>query len=122
VIVERDPRDALLNWLAFGWAPGFPCADPDAAADWLRRARAHLAFGADLDEPRRLVVAADPLLDDRLDAGDALAHFLGIEPLSRGPHLAAMMSSLGGLPVRFPAGHFETYREALAPAFVTLMT
>jgi tetratricopeptide (TPR) repeat protein len=121
VIVERDPRDALLNWLAFGWAPGFSCSDPAAAVEWLRRARAHLDFGSDLDDPRRLVVAADPLLEDARGADDELARFLGIGPLSRGPQLAAMMSSLGGLPVRFPAGHWQSYRDALAPEFSRLM-
>lgn len=121
LIVERDPRDALINWLAFGWVPGFPCSDPDSAADWLARARAHLHVGHELDEPRRLVVAADPLLDDRPDAGDEIARFLGIDPLSRGAHVAAMMAGVGGLPVRFPAGHWEAYRDALAPAFAKLM-
>ncbi|MEO7433780.1 MAG: tetratricopeptide repeat protein [Dokdonella sp.] len=121
LIVERDPRDALINWLAFGWAPGFPCADPDSAADWLQRARMHLQVGHDLDQPHRLVVGADPLLDGQPDAGDEVARFLGIEPLSHGVQLAAMMTGLGGLPVRFPAGHWKNYRDALAPAFAKLM-
>src|SRR5690606_36281709 len=33
VIVGRDPRDALLNWLAFGWTVEYSCTDVDAAAD-----------------------------------------------------------------------------------------
>ncbi len=120
VIVERDPRDALLNWLAFGWAPGFPCAEPEAAADWLVRARQHLHFASELDEPRRLVVAADPLLDDAEQAGAELAHFLGLDALRPGAQLAAMAQGLGGLPVRFPAGHWQVYREALADVFRSL--
>ena len=120
LIVERDPRDALLNWLAFGWAPGFPCGEPEAAADWLARARRHLAFGSELDDPRRLVVAADPLLDAAADTGAEVAQFLGIDALRPGAQLAAMAHGLGGMPVRFPAGHWQLYRDALAPAFARL--
>ncbi|MEO7324119.1 MAG: tetratricopeptide repeat protein [Dokdonella sp.] len=121
IVVERDPRDALLNWLAFGWAPGFPCGEPAAAAEWLARARRHLAFGGELDEPRRFVAAADPLLDDAERNGGELARFLGIEALQPGAQFAALMQSLGGLPVRFPAGHWQGYRDTLAGEFAQLM-
>jgi tetratricopeptide (TPR) repeat protein len=117
VIVERDLRDALLNWLAFGWAAGFPCAEPDVAADWLVRARARMHFASELDEPRRLVVAAGPLLDGAEPAGAELARFLGLDALRRGARLAAMARGLGGLPVCFAEGHWQVYREALADAF-----
>ena len=121
VVVERDPRDTLLNWLAFGWARGFPCSDVDGAADWLVRARRHLRHGADFAAPRRLVVTADALLDDPAGAGDALARFLGLDALEPGPQFAAMTRSLGGLPVRFPAGHWQRYRDALAGPFAQLV-
>jgi tetratricopeptide (TPR) repeat protein len=120
LIVERDPRDALLNWLGFGWAQGFACGDPAEAADWLRRARRHLAWGGELDEPRRLVVAADPLLDDTENNGAELAHFVGIDAVRPGAHFAAIAQGLGGLPVRFAARHWQVYREALVDAFARL--
>jgi len=120
VVVERDPRDALLNWLAFGWAPGFPLADLPAFSDWLQRARDHIHYADALDEPRRLVVAADALLDDPLTHGGELARFLGLDALQPGAHLAAMAQGLGGLPVRFPGGHWQRYREALAEPFASL--
>ncbi|HEY6940647.1 tetratricopeptide repeat protein [Dokdonella sp.] len=120
VLVERDPRDALLNWLAFGWARGFPCSDVDGAAEWLVRARRHLHHGDTLAAPRRLVVAADALLEDPAGAGDALARFLGLGALEPGAQFASMTRSLGGLPVRFPAGHWQRYRDALAAPFARL--
>jgi hypothetical protein len=120
VIVERDPRDALLNWLAFGWATGFPCPEPTAAGEWLLRARRHLAFANELDEPRRLMVAADPLLDDAERNGGELARFVGVDSLRPGTQFAAMMQSLGGLPVRFAAGHWQGYRDVLAGVFAKL--
>ncbi|HEU4663518.1 MAG TPA: tetratricopeptide repeat protein [Dokdonella sp.] len=121
VIVERDPRDALLNWLAFGWARGFPCSDVDGAAEWLARARRHLRHGETHAEPRRLIVAADALLEDPSGAGDALARFLGVDVLEPGAHFGTMMRSLGGLPVRFGAGHWQGYRDALAGPFAKLV-
>jgi tetratricopeptide (TPR) repeat protein len=121
VIVERDPRDALMNWLAFGWATGFPCSEPGAAVEWLLRARRHLAFGGELAEPRRLVVAADALLDDAQGHGGELARFLGVDALRPGAQLAAMAQGLGGLPVRFAAGHWQAYRDVLAEPFARLM-
>ena len=120
VIVERDPRDALVNWLGFGWARGFPCADVPLFSEWLARARDHIHYADALDEPRRIVVAADALLDDPLANGGALARFLGLDALEAGSNFAAMAHGLGGLPVRFARGHWERYREALATSFAAL--
>jgi tetratricopeptide (TPR) repeat protein len=117
VIVERDPRDALVNWLAFGWGQGFRCDDAVQGAAWLARARRHLAWGSELDEPRRLVVAADPILDDPQGAGGELARFLGLQALVPGGQLRLMERNLGGLPARSPAGHWQLYRDVLAEAF-----
>jgi tetratricopeptide (TPR) repeat protein len=120
VIVERDLRDALVNWLAFGWARGFPCADVDTSAAWLERANTHLHHASTLDDPARIVVAADAVLDDPVSQGGPLARFLGLEELRPGPQFAAMAKGLGGLPVRFPAGHWQRYRDALAAPFASL--
>jgi hypothetical protein len=120
VIVERDPRDALVNWLAFGWARGFALADLPAFSDWLSRARDHIDYADALEEPKRLVVDADAVLDDPAANGAALARFLGIDTLEPGANHAAMSRGLGGLPVRFPRGHWQAYREALADPFARL--
>jgi tetratricopeptide (TPR) repeat protein len=117
VVVERDPRDELLNWLAFGWAPGFRCDDPLVAAQWLAQARRHLHWGADAADPRRLVVSADGLLADPAGEGAALARFLGIAALEGAP---VASRGLGGLPQAFAAGHWREYRDALAGAFALL--
>ncbi|WP_395680255.1 tetratricopeptide repeat protein [Dokdonella sp.] len=117
VVVERDPRDELLNWLAFGWAPGFRCDDPQAAAQWLAQARRHLHWGGEGADPRRLVVSADALLADPAGAGAALARFLGIAALEGEP---VTPRGLGGLPQSFTAGHWRDYGDALAGAFEQL--
>jgi hypothetical protein len=120
VIVERDPRDAFVNWLAFGWARGFPLPDLALFSAWMHRARDHIHYADALDEPQRLVVDADALLDDPAANGGALARFLGLDALEPGPHFRAMSHGLGKLPVRFARGHFERYRDALAEPFATL--
>jgi tetratricopeptide (TPR) repeat protein len=118
VIVERDPHDELLNWLAFGWAPGFRCDDPLAAAQWLVKARRQLHWGADSADPRRLVVSADALLaDPSAGAGEELARFLGIASFE-GDVVAPR--GLGGFPLAFEPGRWREYRDALAGAFSLL--
>jgi len=117
LIVDADPRDELLNWLAFGWANGFTCADVEASADWLARARRHIAHGAQLDDPRRLVVRADDLLADG-DAAQGLARFLGIPSIDFDAQ--AKRTEAGRPRGRFAAGHWQAYRDALAGPFARL--
>lgn len=118
IVVERDPRDALLNWLAFGWLPGIGCSDVAAAARWLARAQRHLQHGAGLDDPRRLHVDADAVLADPATGGAGLSAFLGLGGLlRRGPELAQADQWPGGLPSRFPAGHWRHYASVLAEPF-----
>lgn len=121
VVVERDPRDELLNWLAFGWAPGFACTDPLVAADWLALARRDLRAGATASDPRRLVVSADAVLADPSGSdGLALSQFLGIDRIEVDAPPALAARSLGGLPLRFEPGHWRHYAAALAVPFARL--
>ncbi len=120
VIVERDPRDMLVNWLAFGFVAGFPCTDALGAADWLARGLRHLAWGAELDEPQRLTINSDAVLADPAGAGQALANFLGLEELRSGVRTAFADRAIGGLPGRFEPGHWQRYREVLAEPFSRL--
>lgn len=117
VVVERDPHDELLGWLAFGWAPGFRCDDPCAAAQWLAQARRHLRWDGAAAGPQRLVVSADELLADPAGAGETLARFLGIDALEGEP---IVPRGLGGLATSFVAGHSREYRGALAAAYARI--
>lgn len=117
VVVRRDARDALLNWLAFGGPFGMPCPEPDAAAEWLVRARNHLEFARDIGEPARVSVMADALFEDRPGARAELAAFLGLPGLVAGRQFAQAEEGLGGLPNRFPAGHWQAYDEVLGDPF-----
>ena len=120
LVVSRDPRDTLLNWLAFGWGRDFPCNDVMMATMWLHSALAHLDLATAQEQPQHLTVAPDELLDDPAGAGTELAGFLGLGPLQAGPRLAGIEHG-GGLPVRFGPGHWRAYADVLAEPFARLL-
>lgn len=120
VIVQRDPRDALLNWLAFGWSAGMTCANIEDAATWLVYANRHLHAGFVTGDSQRIIVDADAVLDDPATAGCELARFLGLDKLQPGAQLAVMTHGQGGMPVRFAPGHWRDYATPLAAAFARL--
>lgn len=115
IVVERDPRDELINWLAFGWLEGFPLSDPEAGAVWLTKAHRHLA-AVDGSGLRVIHVDADALLADPQNHGDLLAAALHLDSLV--PGLA--QRSLGDLPLGLPAGRWKAYRDVLSTAFSAL--
>lgn len=116
VIVERDPRDLLLNWLAYGWMSGFPLHDPVAAARWLRSAQQHLARCENVEGLQVLRINADAVLLDPAGQGQALAAVLGLAALDPG----APQRGLGGLTIGLPPGRWEAYAEVLEAAFAEL--
>ncbi len=117
--VHCDPRDALLNWLAFGRNPKLSTRDPVAAARWLHSYLAHQELAAELLPV--CSVDADAVAADRDGAqGKALAGFLGLERLEPGKLSGAVNVTGRGMPTSFEAGHAINYREALADAFAAL--
>ncbi|KGM54016.1 hypothetical protein N799_07310 [Lysobacter arseniciresistens ZS79] len=112
LVAVRDPRDMLLDWLAFGSPAPFALASPEAGAHWLAKV---LDQVADLHEgnlvPHRLL-RMDDIANDPAGITQALADNLGI--------------SLRGVPVsrfggsRFAAGHWRAFAEPLKDAFAVL--
>lgn len=116
VIVERDPRDLLLNWLAYGWMPGFALHDPVAAAGWIKRACAQLAHCRTVDGVNVVRVDADAVLNDPIGQGGALAAVLGHAELAPG----MPQRGLGGLAIGLAPGRWEAYTEVLAAPLAEL--
>ena len=112
MIALRDPRDMLLDWLAFGAPAPFALESPEAGAQWLAKV---LGQVADLHEqdlfPHRLV-RLDGIADDPARIAAVLSGALGarLPPVSH--------ERLG--PGRFPAGHWRAFAEPLGAAFELL--
>ena len=119
VQVQGDPRDALLNWLAFGAHARLPMRDPVEVARWLKTALAHQALAAEL-LPACSIDARAVVADPHGKQGRTLAEFLGLEQLAPGPLTGAAEKNRLGMPVSFEPGHAKHYRDALAEAFAAL--
>ncbi len=117
VVVLRDPRDLLLNWMAWGSAAGLAFPGPGPAASWLRL----------LLEQLLEAEAADPASVHRVDAdlfdaeNEALSQRLqSVFGLDEAPDLSVALAlgrSANGQSTDFPAGEWRLYREALKPVF-----
>lgn len=111
VLALRDPRDMLLNWLAFGSPVPLRLSTPDAAATWLAEGLAHVQTlqGADA-----LVTVLR--LDETFDNPQALATQVG---QALGMALPTPPDRLFG-ERRFPAGYWRRYAGVLEAAFARL--
>jgi Tfp pilus assembly protein PilF len=120
VVALADPRDMLLNWLAFGAPQRMPVPDPLRAAQWLALALEQLAFLARRPQPALSVVWMQQLDESPAEVAASLAQFLG---LPQPPPVEAMqpaMVGVGGLATGFPAGHWRRYADALREPFAVL--
>lgn len=112
MVALRDPRDMLLEWLAFGSPAPFALASPVIGARWLAQV---LAQVADLHEqdlfPHRLL-KLDAIADDPAALAQTIAEALdiGIAGLPGG--------ALG--PQHFAPGHWRAFAAPLADAFALL--
>lgn len=108
----RDPRDMLLDWLAFGSPVPLRIENPKRAASWLAHALGHLARLHEQNlQPHSLL-----RLDD-IDADPAaLAKTLGEALQLPLPEPPARALGKG----HFPAGHWRQYAKALAEPFALL--
>lgn len=113
VIVQRDPRDCLLQLFAVG-SGGL--ADPLASADRLACQQAHLAAILALGHPQVRAIGFDALQRDPKPALEALGEWLGLPalPLSLWPEL---LKEGGGYPVYLPPQHWVAYVPELREAF-----
>lgn len=106
----RDPRDMLLEWLAYGAPQRFAIESPEVAARWLADSLAQVADVVEGDLfPHRLLK-----LDDIAYDPPALAAAVG-------EALAIELQPLPALGIRhFAPGHWRSYAQPLADAFAAL--
>ena len=110
MIALRDPRDMLLEWLAFGTAMPFAMPAPQRAAGWMAIVLNQVASLVEEQWYPNRVVRTDLIENDPQAAADALAEAMQVKwpaPASTGP-------------LRFPAGHWREYAQVLAEPFAML--
>ncbi len=112
----RDPRDALLHWLAFGTTPTRPIGKPELAANYLLRQYQHLDRMRASAGLAVSVIRAEDFYADRNALRERLGQALGV------PAASLVLESvqrpvLAGLPERLEAGHWRRYAAPLGKAF-----
>jgi len=110
LLVLRDPRDMLLQWLAHGAPTPFAVNSVNEAAEWLTRSLTQIATLHEQDLYPHALVRVDDIGNDPEAMAAQLGSLFGVQlPPAR---------TLG--PARLPAGHWRHYREVLGSAFAQL--
>ncbi|MDI9247406.1 tetratricopeptide repeat protein [Stenotrophomonas sp. RS-48] len=110
LIVLRDPRDMLLDWVAYGAAAPLAMTSLAEAGEWLARALAQVATLNEEDLYPHVLLRIDHIGND----AQAMAELLG-RLFERPMPVAAQL----GVP-RFPPGHWRHYRDVMSAAFAQL--
>lgn len=113
LVALRDPRDMLLDWLAFGGTLPLALESPQAGAHWLAGMLDQVAMLHEQDlYPHRLV-----RLDDAIENPAALIDALNV---ALDIDLPAPPPSLPSTVQRLAAGHWRKYDGVLGEAFAVL--
>ena len=112
LVVLRDPRDMLLDWLAFGGPVPYALPSPAEGARWLAAGLEQVATLHEGDLFPHRLVRLDGIETDSAAIAKAVAESLDI------PLPAAQQGQLGA--PHFPAGHWRAYAGPLAEAFAVL--
>ncbi|MFT3670265.1 MAG: tetratricopeptide repeat protein [Pseudoxanthomonas sp.] len=109
--ILRDPRDMLLEWLAWGAPSMMSIPSVEVAATWLAGTLGHLAELLEQQLYPAIAIRIDGMENDPQRLAAALGEALGGASLPVPPQA-------GG--TSFPAGHWRQYADALAGPFATL--
>ncbi|MFC3551906.1 tetratricopeptide repeat protein [Lysobacter cavernae] len=112
MIALRDPRDMLLDWLAYGSPVPFALASPEAGARWLAATLEQVAQLHEQDLFPHRLVRLDDIAQDPRGVAQALADALQTRVMTPSP------ATLGT--ARLAPGHWRTFAEPLAEAFALL--
>ncbi|GAB3732486.1 tetratricopeptide repeat protein [Silanimonas algicola] len=120
VAVLRDPRDLLLNWMAWGSAAGFTFPSPALAAAWLHRQLDQL-LAAEAANPQRVIrIDADLLDTDRAALSAQLTQAFDLESAPDMEAAFALSRAANGGATDFVAGTWRQYAEPMKALFVPL--
>lgn len=113
LLAVRDPRDMLIDWLAFGTMLTLRIDSADRAAAWLARHLGQLADIVEQDLVPHTLVRTDAPAADPAALAASLGEALGITDFPTPP-----LDALGQ--DRFPVGHWRNYIQALPKAISAL--
>ncbi len=111
LVVLRDPRDMLLDWIAYGSPAPTAITSLNEATQWLARALGQVATLHEQDLYPHVLLRIDEAGNDPQAMAQLLGNVFG-RPLPPAPHL--------GSP-RLPAGHWRRYRDVMSAA-IDLLT
>lgn len=117
VAVLRDPRDLLLNWMAWGSAANVAFPSPAVAAAWLHRQLDQL-LAAEAENPGRVIRMDADLLDT--DCATLSAQLTAAFDLGTPPDMEAAVAlsrAANGGPTDFVAGTWRQYAEPMKALF-----
>jgi tetratricopeptide (TPR) repeat protein len=110
LVVLRDPRDMLLQWLAHGAPAPFAVTSVNEAAEWLTRSLSQIATLHEQDLYPHALVRIDEIGNNPAQMAEHLGRLFGVQ--------LPPAQTLG--PGRLPAGHWRQYRDVLSAAFAQL--
>ena len=110
LIALRDPRDMLLEWMAFAAPAPFAVHSLNEAAEWLARSLAQVATLHEQDLYPHALVRIDDVGNDPVAMAQRLGAVFGTQ--------LPPAQTLG--PARFPAGHWRQYSDIMGSAFALL--
>ena len=110
IIALRDPRDMLLEWIAFGAPAPFAVNSVHEAAEWLARSLAQVATLHEQDLYPNALVRIDDIGHDAQAMAQHLGNLFGMR-FPPAPTLG---------PARMAPGHWRDYRDDMGPAFALL--
>jgi predicted Zn-dependent protease len=112
MIALRDPRDMLLDWLAFGSPLPLRIESPLEAARWLARSLGQVADLAEQELFPHRIVRLDGIEGDPQGVAQAMADALGVQvPVAPAQAFGA---------ARLPGGHWQRFATVLDEAFEAL--
>jgi tetratricopeptide (TPR) repeat protein len=117
VVLLADPRDMLLNWLAFGCSQRYSAADTERAALWLHHVLQPLVAFRTVHPERVLLLTDRDVVSDRDGTLQRISAFAAVEFRDEARIARSLAYANGRVRSGFAPGHWRTYGEVLAPAF-----
>jgi len=120
IALVRDPRDLLLNWLAFGCPQTYGCNDVLVAAMWLQQVLAPLLALREQHPERVLLLRGEHVTTDRKGTIERISRFASVRFNDGALNARSITYSSGRMRSGFAPGHWQAYAQVLAGPFAQL--